>query len=141
MVNSAPSTDTTNYQTVLWTANVPLIIRKTAGPQFWTSFDDNYIIFDAYNSAVDSTLQSSKSIFYAETRPMFYIEDEFTPDLPENLENMLYTQTLNRCLATDNKINPVTQRSEGRHRTRIQRNKWRQGRQKYTDPDFGRKSK
>lgn len=139
MVNSNPSTDTDNYQVVLWTANIPLIIKKTCGPTYWTSFDDNYIVFDSYNSSVDSTLQSSKSIFYSETRPTFFIEDEFTPELPENLENVLYIQTLNRYMATDDKINPVTNRSEGRQRTRLSRNKWKQGRQKYTDPNFGRR--
>lgn len=139
MVNANPNTDTTNYQTVQWSANVPLIINKTKGPTYWTSFDDNYIVFDSYNSALDTTLQSSKSMFYSETRPNFYIEDEFTPDLPDNLENVLYIQTLNRYLATDSKINPVTQRSEGRFRTRTMRNKWKQGRQKYTEPNMGRK--
>ena len=139
MVNSNPNTDTDNYQTVMWDSNIPLVINKTKGPSFWTSFDDNYIVFDSFNQTVDSTLQSSKSIFYAETRPTFFIEDEFTPELPENLENVLYIQTLNRYLGTDDKIRPGTQRQESRGRVRTQRNKWKQGRQKYLDPDFGRK--
>jgi len=138
LVNNNPSTDTDNYLTVMYEANIPLIINKTKGPTYWTSFDDNYIVFDSYNADIDSTLQSSKSIFYAETRPRFYIEDEFTPELPENIENVLYIQTLNRYLGTDEKVNPITQRQESRGRVRVQRNKWKQGRQKYTDPKYGR---
>jgi hypothetical protein len=139
MVNGNPSTDTTNYLVVQWDANVPLIINRTKGPTYWTSFDDDLIVFDSWNEAVDSTLQSSKSIFYSETRPEFTIADTFVPVLPDNLENVLYTQTLNRCLATDDKVNPVMQRQESRFRTRTQRNKWREGRQTYSGPNFGRK--
>lgn len=138
MVNGQPSTDTANYQTITYATNIPLVVNKTKGPAYWTSFDDNYIVFDAYNSNLESTLQSSKSIFYSETRPQFYIEDDFIPELPENLENVLYIQTLNRYLGTDDRVNPIAQRQESRGRVRIQRNKWKQGRQKYTDPNFGR---
>lgn len=138
MVTSNPSTDTTNYQVVQWDANVPMVINKVTSPTYWTTFDDNYIVFDSYNSAVDDTLQSSKSIIYSETRPAFYVEDNFTPELPENLENVLYIRTINRALATDTKINPVTQQRERRSDVRTMRNKWKARRQTYFDPNFGR---
>lgn len=133
------STDSTNYQVVQWDANVPLVINKMRAPTYWTSFDDNYIVFDSYDSAVDSTLQSSKSIIYSETRPQFYVEDDFTPELPENLENILYIRALNRYLSTDNKINPVTQKQERRMEVRTMRNKWRSRRQTYDGPNYGRR--
>jgi hypothetical protein len=139
LVNGNPSTDTTNYQVVQWDSNVPLIIHKLKAPSFWTTFDDNYIVFDSWDSNVDSTLQSSKSIIYSETRPQFFIEDEFTPELPENLENVLYIRTLNRTLATDTKINPVTTVRERRSDVRTMRNKWKAKRQTYFDPNFGRR--
>ncbi len=139
LVTSGASTDTTNYQVVLYTAGIPFIINKTKAPSYWTSFDDNYIVFDSYNSSLESALQSGKSLFYAETRPNFYVEDNFTPELPENLENVLYTRTLNRVLAGDQLANPVMLQEENRMRVRTQRNKWRQGSQTYPGPNYGRK--
>lgn len=136
---SGNSTDTTNYKVVQWDANVPLVINKKTAPTYWTSFDDNYIVFDSYDSDVDSTLQSSKSMIYSETRPQFFIEDAFIPELPENLENVLYIRTLNRYLATDTRINPVTQKQERRMEVRTMRNKWRNHRPSYTGPNYGRK--
>lgn len=139
MVNGQPNTDTTNYVVVQWDANVPLTINKTKAPTYWTTFDDNYIVFDSYDSNLESTMQSSKSIIYSETRPTFYIEDDFTPELPENLENVLYIRTLNRALATDTKINPVASIRERRADVRTMRNKWKTQRQNYFGPNFGRR--
>jgi len=140
LVNGQPSTDTTNYQVVQWDANVPLVINKYKAPTYWTSFDDTLIVFDSYDSNVDSTLQSSKSIYLVETRPVFTVDDDFLPDIPENLENLLYITALNRCMSTKTKeLNPKTNQEENRLRVRGQRNKWRQGRQEFTGPDYGRK--
>jgi hypothetical protein len=139
LVNSRPSTDTTNYTVVQWDSNVPLVIHKKLGPQFWTSFDDDLIVFDAYNTTVESTLQSSKSIVYVETRPSLTVADDFIPDLPENLENLLYIKTLNRVLSTDDIVKPGLMRQESRSEVRTQRNKWREGRQIYNTNNFGRK--
>lgn len=140
LVNGQPSTDTTNYVVVQWDANVPLVINKVKAPTYWTSFDDNYIVFDSYDSNVDSTLQSSKSMYFAETRPQLSVEDDAIPDLPQNLENLLYITALNRCMSVKTReLNPKTNQEENRLRIRGQRNKWRQGRQTFEGPDYGRK--
>ena len=140
IVNNRPSTDSTNYQVVQWDANVPLVVGRRTGPMYWTSFDDDYIVFDSYNEDVDSTLQSSKTICSVETRPTFLLDDEFVPALPENLVNLLYIQSLSRCMLNfKDRVNPKIERQESRTRVRTQRNKWRQGRQQYLGPDYGRK--
>ncbi len=138
-VNQRPSDDTDNYQIVMSDANVALIIGKTAAPQYWTSFDDKYIVFDSYDTGVEATLQSSKSIVYAEFRPNFILDDDFIPVLPDNLTNTLYIQCLNRCYAAFKEtLNPKTERQESRMRIRTQRNKWRHRRQTESGPNYGR---
>jgi len=139
LCNNRASTDLINYQIVQWDANVPLVIGRRAGPTYWTSFDDDLIVFDSYNEDVDSTLQSSKSICSVETRPIFTVANNFVPDLPENLSNLLYIQALSRCMINfKDKVSPKIERQENRTRVRTQRNKWRQGRQQYLGPDYGR---
>jgi hypothetical protein len=139
-VNARPSTDTTNYQVVNYSSNVPLIINKKVGPAYWTSFDDETIIFDNYNSAVDSTLQASKSLCYAELTPDLVIADATIPALPGNLTSLLYTMSLTRAAIDLNKEpNVKGERNESRMRVRAQRNKWRQGRIVDTGPNYGRK--
>jgi hypothetical protein len=36
-------------------------IYTDRGPSYWTSFDDEYVVFDAFNSDIESTLQGNKS--------------------------------------------------------------------------------
>ena len=134
------SSDTDISQVVNIDSNTKIIIGKVAGPNFWTSFDDEYIVFDSYDSTVESTLQSSKSLCYASVRPTFTVADDFDPDLPENLFNMLYTMSLARAFANQRQtLNPKAERQENRVRIRGQRNKWREARMINTGPDYGRR--
>ena len=55
--------------------------RNDTAPHYYTSFDDNVIFFDSYDSAVDSTLQSSKSLCYGLKVTSFERLDDFTPEL------------------------------------------------------------
>lgn len=56
-----------------------------ADPAYWTTYDDDYVFFDGYNSAVDSTLQQSKSACYGILIPPWTHEDGFVPTLPEKM--------------------------------------------------------
>lgn len=139
-VNGRPSTDTTNYQVVQYDSNIPLIIDKRNGPSYWTSFDDEYIIFDAFDSDVDSTLQSSKCICEVEFRPTLALTDTAVPDLPQNLENVLFIRALNRSfVGRKGQVNPKTEQVERRMNIRAQRRKWRSNRLADTGPNYSRK--
>jgi hypothetical protein len=55
--------------------------RNDTAPNYYTSFDDNVIFFDSYDVAVDSKLQSSKTLCYGSLVTTFERSDEFVPDL------------------------------------------------------------
>jgi len=59
-----------------------LLIINDQPPQYWTSFDDEYIITDAYDVAVDSALQKSKTQCLAYVDPLWVHTDAAIPDLP-----------------------------------------------------------
>lgn len=54
-----------------------LNIRNDKAPQYWTSFDDNYIVFDSFDSDVDSVLQTSKTQCRGTRYPTFTLSDSF----------------------------------------------------------------
>ena len=57
---------------------------KTAdAPKYCTILKNYYILFDAYNSAVDTTLQASKTKCFGLTIPDFDLTDSFIPDLDD----------------------------------------------------------
>jgi hypothetical protein len=54
-------------------------------PSFWTTYDDDFVLFDSYDSDVDSTLQTSKSVVYASMTPSWTHDDDFTPLMPDHM--------------------------------------------------------
>ena len=73
-----------NVLTVTDTGGIELLVRTNRAPSYATSFDDEYVVFDSYDSAVDSTMQESKIQAVAYVIPAWSSADDFIPDLPEN---------------------------------------------------------
>lgn len=65
--------------------NVPMFIQNDQRPQFWTTFDDEHLVFDAFDNTVDSTLQASKSQVRGKVIPEWVHEDSFVPEMPEQM--------------------------------------------------------
>lgn len=59
----------------------PFMYRSDRHPQYYTTADDNTIIFDAYLSSLDTTLQKNKTMCLGNVYPAFLLQDSFTPDL------------------------------------------------------------
>lgn len=138
-VSSRDSTDTTSNQVVQYNANSPLVISKIYSPSYWTSFDDEYIVMDSYDSDVDSTLQTSKVMSHGSISPTFTFTDAAIPDLPENLFPLLYAQAEGVCHANHKQtVNPKSEQIENRLRIRQQRNKWRESRMTHEGVNYGR---
>lgn len=54
-------------------------------PLYWTSYDDQYVHFDSYDSTTEATLVTSKAIIYSVKVPEWTHEDDFVPTLPEKM--------------------------------------------------------
>lgn len=71
-----------NMLTVIDYNGTPLIIQTDAFPTYYTSFDDEHLVFDSFDSTQDSILQHSKTQVYGLVEPEFLLEDDFVPDIP-----------------------------------------------------------
>ena len=119
---------------------LPLLVYNDRPPEFYTSFDDEYIVFDSYDSAKESTLQSGNSqvIYYQD--PTFTFEDGFTPDLPHDAFPLLLAEAKSVCSlrlrqTPDEK---AEQQSTRQNRAIAQRAFKVKGGIRY--PDYGRRS-
>ncbi len=118
-----------------------LLIANDGPPACWTSFDDTHIVFDSFDSDVDTTLQDSKSqcIFYQDN--ILIIDNNTIPDLPADAFPFLLAETKNRANAALNQeVNPVINAEAGRQRRAFSRNNWKANGGIKT-PDMGRRAR
>jgi len=140
LISQRNSTNT-NVQTVQDFGGTKLLVFNDAAPQYWTSFDDVYLVTDAFDAAVDDTLQQEKSQCVAYIYPTWVHEDSFTPDLPIEAFSALFnesksTASLNIKQMMDNKA----EQKVSRQNRWLARKAWRaHGGVKYDD--YGRKSR
>jgi hypothetical protein len=66
--------------------------KNNTAPSSYTTYNDSTLIFNAYDSAVDSTLQSSKSLGWGNKNLSFTPLDTFVPDLPDDLFSLLINE-------------------------------------------------
>jgi hypothetical protein len=95
ITNRALQTNVVAYTDVL--SNVVLHVYNDRAPIYWTSFDDDYIWFDAFDSSLEATLQQSKSIIHVIKEPVFNASDAFVPDLPSHMFPALLAAAKGTC--------------------------------------------
>jgi len=114
-------------------------IVNDAPPSYWTSFDDVNIVFDSYDSGVDSTLLTAKTRAYVYKEPTFSMTDTHVPDLPSRAFSYYLSTAKAACF---DKIKQSPNRTEegkkGMHKRAISQTKHRyQGQIVYAN--YGRK--
>lgn len=120
-------------------SNATFWIKTNDGPRFWTTFDNKHIIFDGYNSNIDSTLQESKSVAWGEVIPEWRMEDDFVPELDASLFSLLLAEAKKACFINMKQVANANEENRARRQlTRWQNDKYRAGQRK-DYPDYGRR--
>lgn len=95
-------------------------------PLYFTSYDDDVLWFDAYDSSSDSTLQASNSWIMYHHEPAWSHVSGFTPLLPAKMFPMLLADAKSTAfLALKQQANPKEESKARRGRARFQNEAWR----------------
>ena len=73
------------------------LVVNNRNPQFCTSFNGEYLVFDAYDADEDSTLQQSKSRVLWNSEPVFLQSDSFVIPIPEGYSELYRDLVLVEC--------------------------------------------
>jgi len=107
-------------------------------PRVYTSFDDKYLVFDAYDSVKESTLQGTNSQVRLYSVPTWTTEDNFTPDLPAENFPLFLAEAKSTCFLELKQM--LNEKAEFKSRrlsaVASQRGRKRRGLARY--PNFGR---
>lgn len=78
--------------------NSTVLVRTDKHPDYFTSFDDNMLVFDSYKADVDETLMEEKTQVITEGSQVFLREDSFIIPLPAHLQAGFMDVALNECM-------------------------------------------
>jgi len=68
--------------TITHSGSLKLFILNDIAPSYWTTFDDEVLVFDAFDSSVETNLQKSKTQCWGNVEPVWSMTDTAIPDLP-----------------------------------------------------------
>jgi hypothetical protein len=77
----------------------PLYIRNDRMPSYYTSFDDENIVMDTFDSSISVTLQTGKTRAYGYIYPTFNQTDDFTPDVDDTMLPYLLAEAKSVCFS------------------------------------------
>ena len=134
-------TDNSSVQVVIDTDGVELMILNDQAPRYYTSFNDEDVIFDAYDSGVDDTLKNAKTQLIAYITPEWVHSDSAIPDLPVDAFPALVAEAKSFAFINlKQMVNEKTEASARRQSRWLSRKAWRtNGGIRY--PNYGRQGK
>lgn len=79
--------------------NIDIFVSTDRPPSYYTSFDDEYLIMDAYDSSVDNILSASKIRAFGATYPTFSQTDSHVIDLDNTMMPYLLAEAKSTCFS------------------------------------------
>lgn len=74
-------------------SGIQYYVKTNKAPSYYTVFDNKYVAFDSLNTSYDTTIQQSKSVAYGTKKPVFTLEDDFVPSIPDRLFPQLLAES------------------------------------------------
>ena len=138
VLSNARNSDEANIDVIEDSTGVEILIKNDKAPEYWTSFDDHNMVFDSYDSAVDTTLVSSKTQCWGLREPTWTNSDSFTPDLPPDAFPFFLAEAKTACQFQVRQFNDsVSSNVAQKQRMRMSRKNWKTAKQtRY--PNYGR---
>lgn len=138
---SGRNSDNSNIIKVTDFGGSDLLIVNDMAPQYWTSFDDKYIVTDSYDVAVDDTLHQLKTQCLAYLSPVWVHEDDAIPDLPDEAFALLVAESKSTAsLALKQTADQKSEQKAARQNRWLARKAWAvHGGIQY--PNYGRSSR
>lgn len=138
-IMSNRNSDLDNMDIITDYSGTKLIIQTDKAPEYWTSFDDVYIVCDAYNKGIENTLKKEKSQAIAYVEPVWVHSDDAIPDLPSEAFSLLIEESKSTAFMSLKQIaNQKAEQKAARQNRWLSRKAWKaKGGVRYDD--YGRK--
>jgi hypothetical protein len=131
-----------NVRVVTDPSGISLMVITDKHPDYWTSFDDEYMVFDSLDTSIDTTLQQSKTVVIAKRLPEFTKSDSFTPDIDDHLFPLLINECKSWAHAElKQTAHPKAEQQARRQRVFSQADRHRMDEASSSGPNYGRRGR
>ena len=128
-----------NITTITDTSGIKFYIYTDKAPTYFTSFDDEFLIFDSYDSGIDSTLRNNKTQCFGKRSPIFTLDNSFVPDMPVQAFSYLLNEAKSTAFAVLKQMpNAKAEQQAISQKRRMSQEAWRI-KNGITFPNYGRK--
>lgn len=128
-----------NTVTITDSSGIKFYIYNDKAPTYFSSFDDEYLVFDAYDSAIDSTLRNNKTQCFGKRSPVFTMDDSFVPDMPVQAFSYLLNEAKSTAFVVLKQMpNAKAEQQAISQKRRMSQEAWRI-KNGITFPNYGRK--
>lgn len=140
------STTESNVDTLSFTVDNETFLfnyKDDITPTYCTLISNYYVIFDSYDSTLDSTLQSSKTMGFGLSTPIFLMEDSYIPELDESQVPLLLNEAKSLAFFELKQVMHSKAEQEAKRQwNSLQKDKSIDNKPSYFDqlPDFSRKT-
>lgn len=139
-INAYRNENSDNTRVITDFGGTPLVVITNRGPLYWTTFDDVYIVCDAYDKEQDDALKASKTQLHVTLFPSFQLVDDYVPEMPVEAFQALLNEAKSVAFVELKQVANEKAESEARRQQIwLSRKEWQlHGGVRY--PNFGRKS-
>ena len=109
----------TNITNITDSGGVILSVFNDRQPSFWTSIDDEHIIFDSHDAAIDATMQSSNSAIFGEIDGELVVADSTVIDLPAKILKLFINEAEANCFSMFDEVNIKVEQRARRSRLAV----------------------
>jgi len=133
--NSSDALEVTDF------SGITLYVLNNKDPLHYTSFDDEYLVFDAFDIAKSTTLVESRSLGLGAIMPTFLLEDDFIMPIPADAFPLVLSEAKQKAFVNLKQVsNSIEDRNARRQRVRRQNDRHRAKTDNRREGlDFGRK--
>jgi hypothetical protein len=118
---------------------IKINVYNDRGPSYFTSFDDENLVFDSYDSVKEVSLTANNTQCHGKKSVAFTLTDAFTPDLPDQMFTYLLAEAKSTCFVTLKQMpNPKAEQVSVSQKRRMSQEAWRI-KNGITYPHYGRK--
>ena len=128
-----------SVQTITDASGIKIYVYNDRAPKYFTSFDDDTLVFDSFDGGIDSYLQNSKTQCFGKRSVVFTMSDSFTPDMPVQMFSYLLNEAKSNCFVTLKQVSNVkAEQNSITQKRRMSQEAWKI-KNGVSFPNYGRK--